>query len=86
MSVTGQMLDEADERAALYGRALDALTCLIEPAEGAEDCFSPPHVIRNAIGFIQLTEPCPMRDDTITMLRVLMARFEEVLDREDLDL
>ncbi|HMG13242.1 MAG TPA: hypothetical protein VK571_08710 [Gemmatimonadaceae bacterium] len=84
MSVIGQMLDEADEQAALYYRALEDLTCLIEPAEGAEDCLPPQKVIRNAVVELCALNPRPI--DTITMLEVLAHRFDEVLDREDLDL
>lgn len=87
MSVTEQMLDAAEEQAALYSRALSELTAPISPAEGAEDCFSPPKVIRDAIEFLKISVTMsPQRADTIVMLEALAHRFEEALDREDLDL
>lgn len=81
-----QTVSGGDELAVTYYSALDDLTCLIEPAEGAEGGVSPPVVIRQAIDRLVTAALIPPSSDLIVMLEVLAHRFEEVLDRKDLDL
>ncbi len=80
-------IDTDDDSASVYYRALEELTCLIEPAEGAEDCLSPEKALRNAIILLSvLHEATPIKTDTIACLKVLEERFFQLRDREDLDL
>jgi hypothetical protein len=77
---------ETEASETLYYRAIEGLTCLVEHTEGLEECPSPAKVIRNAILFIKAGTAPYSRTDTIRALEVLAHRFEEIMDREDLDL
>lgn len=80
VSVTGQMLDEADERADLYRQALTDLLMDIEPMEGAEDGVPVEVAVRKAARLLLNIPTTPEVTDIVLCLEHLAGRLEDVKD------
>jgi hypothetical protein len=83
--------DLTEDQAAVYWAALEDLTCLIEVEEGMEECLPVAQTLREVAGILPAASGAtginPARlKDLAKALEILAGRFEETLDREDLDL
>ncbi len=70
----------------LYYKALEDLTCPIEPVEGAEECVHIGPLLRLTARALMELPFTKELSDLVLCVEVLATRFEEVLDREDLKL